>query len=442
MKGAIKNVQLPCSEGASNDGKCKAFPDKLQSLGAVYSIQAVSLRLNKSLSVGFWKLSLENGLEKCFSTTRIDRQSDISFGPDLFSAEEKREGLLVPTSSCRPVCKPGEERYSDPDEAVCCHKCRKCESNYYSNGTRCMRCENGSMPNENSSGCDALPVVDALGDPARFTLMAVCIVFLFILVGTIAIYFRFWTSPIVRASDRPLTLLFLLAMVVSLLLQILLLAFQDNTLCALAHLVSSMSLVSTVAVIVVKTGRMARIYFATRNLRAPQSDWTMMTHAQVIFVFVLLSVCLALQTAEVLLKPPARKLIHTDTETFEVCQEWITGAIAMDSFTAGLILIAAVLAFFTRKLNLNFSEAHFLFLASLSLTLVWTTMRVTYYLVDGRRKVLFRCLFVLAHVFVLWCWLVAPRLYIILWRPRKNSSASLGGIKRVSMRKKMTASAI
>ena len=226
-------------------------------------------------------------------------------------------------------------------------------------------------------------------------------------------------------------------MIVSNLQEILNLGFREGPFCTIGHLVSSISLLGTVTVVVVRTGRMARIYFASSKLKRAGGDWTMMTRAQVLFVSVLLGVFTLLEIAEILLKPPERKRIYTEEKTFEVCQEWLYGAVIMDCCTASLIAIAVVFAFFTRKVILTFSESNYLFLCSLSLFIVWSTMRTAYYLAKDVRKPLWQTMFILAHNFVLWSWLVAPRLYIIVFRPTKLHKYSFKSFANRGARKNL-----
>ena len=429
MKPAVKRTYLPCLGGLPNH-TCQVFPENFQELDAIFNIWAVSRSLNRSHRVGTWELNLNYDWDVANHSFNGWDFHHITYGPDLFSEEEKSEGRTVPTSTCSPKCDDGQEEYTVPSEASCCHYCRNCEDRLYSNAStegRCEHCPNGSLPNANRTQCVQFPIVEALSLPAQYTLASLCFLFFLVLVATTALHFKFWEATVVRASDRPLTILFLSTMMVSILLEIFQLSALEEELCKYSNIISSMSLLGTVLVLVVKTGRKARIYFSTIGFKSFRHTWSLSHSAHMLILSVVYGLVLICKVVEVAEKPPHQEEIHyeADGDTYDLCIEWFPGAVAMDCFTATLIVVAAVFAFFTRKLRENFADAHLLFLCALSLIIVWFTMRSAYYLAEQRRRPLLRSVFVVSHVFILWAWLLAPRVFILLFRPEKRNSVRL-----------------
>ena len=185
-----------------------------------------------------------------------------------------------------------------------CHSCRACGSKEVSNGTRCQKCLTGFRPNTNKTDCIPLPMVETLTSPQRYVHLTLCLAFLLVLSGALALYVRFWNMRVVRASDRILMILFLIAIIVCLLLETLVLIFGEGPFCKYMHLVSSVSLLGTVVVISVKTGRMARIHCASRKMRLARGDWTMTTPTQILCLCAILGLFALGEAVGIWLNPP------------------------------------------------------------------------------------------------------------------------------------------
>ena len=429
MKEAVKKTELSCNHAEEPNKTCPVFPGELQSLGAVLSIYSSSIYCNQTVRIGFWEQRVEHGQQAKYG--HITRWSKVEFGPDLFSDEERKESVDIPTSHCSPTCKDGEEMWTAKHEASCCHSCQSCGSKAVSNGTRCQKCLTGFRPNKTKTYCTPLPIVDrTLTSPQRYVLLTLCLAFLLVLLGTLALYVRFWNMRVVRASDRILMILFLIAIIVCLLLETLVLIFGEGPFCKYMHLVSSVSLLGTVVVISVKTGRMARIHCASRKMRLARGDWTMTTPTQILCLCAILGLFALGEAVGIWLNPPLRKKFHKETFSYQVCIADYTGAVVTDLVTEIVIFVTGVMAFFTRKLmNVTFAQANHLFMSTLLLNTLWPTVRTAYYLAEEIHRPLLGPMFVLFHTFILWSWPVAPVLHIALHKPQGRRRSLLRSIR-------------
>ena len=85
--------------------------------------------------------------------------------------------------------------------------------------------------NTNKTDCIPLPMVETLTSPQLYVHLTLCLAFLLVLSGALALYVRFWNMRVVRASDRILMILFLIEIIVCLLLETLVLIFGEGPFC-------------------------------------------------------------------------------------------------------------------------------------------------------------------------------------------------------------------
>ena len=436
LRTAIKTAEVPCSNGK---GDCAVFPGKLQEFVPEYHIVAASMKLGKAAWLGFWKA---DGFRE--SPTNISMEMDkslISFGRELFDNDDEKSDLpefvdaskRIPISSCSTACQPGfGVSLSFP---ACCHDCVPCGGAHVSLGgfSRCQPCNAGSRPNVNHTVCQALPIV-FISSSVRIGVFVASVAMIIVLGTTLAVVVFFRKTALIRSSDPFLMITLLIAMIAGFLGGSIHLIHPSAAACIVMRLLDTSSLLSSTVVLLVKTSRLARIQFMSRSFRRVRSSWSMMNPAQLSIAACLFIVGILIEVGFLISSPVKKGFRYTNTRTYEVCiiPSWLI--ISMDSYIILLILVTAVLAFFIRKLPLNYNEAHLLFLTSFSQCVLWGILRPTYYLSLREDRNFLGILLVMMHMTAIWLWLCVPRLYAIIFRPhRRNQRRSTVSTLRFSI---------
>lgn len=418
MRQAISNIKLPCPDDPGNH-LCQVFPNETQALRPRFWIFAVNLTGHYSGPVGSWSVESDGTLPKVLLPL-----GDVTFGKGLFESDEQRVALGgIPLSSCTPFCKLGEGRTPRQSEGVCCYECRNCSERSVSNGTRCITCKEGFQPSKNLSVCEPLPLAEPLSHVAAIILSSLLAGFLLLLIFTGSVFFYYRQTTIVKSADRFLTSLFLVSMTLNILLELVMLNVFIEESCTAIIFAGSMLMYSTLAVLVVKTIRMARIYFSARRMRGSlRRKWSMMTSGQVVIFIAIMLIALVGEILKVLLAPPKIHIIHRRTVTYELCFPTNAAIIGTQVLMGSLILTAIILAFLARKLSLTIHDERLLFMAAFSVAIVWIADRGVNTLAEKEDQPILLILLILAQNFILWVWMVAPRLYILLFRPQRRNA--------------------
>ena len=421
-RDAMKRLKFPCH----GSERCEVFPGNFQELVPQYVFTTIDFVSVSYPVVGTWRATN-------FTISPGSVQMKMDFGPAFFGRKLYPKSawkdlppfvsgnVSVPTSSCTPVCKAGWGKLTAPNpQPVCCHVCKPCVGQQYSSGgsiADCKPCEPGFAANMNKTQCIPLPVEQIRDQPILFGLsMLMVIVCEALFGGTIVLFVRFANSDVVR-FDQKLSLSILLAMVVSTLGCGIHLISTTSTACTASRLLTIIPAMWMSCCVLVKTSRLARIHFITKKLKSSvRRRWSLTTSAQVLAIFGVLLIGLPLELFTIFADPPRIYYSHEADVTLAVCLSSETGVapILVDTYLLSLIILTVVLAFFTRKLPLNFNEARLLFMESFTQCAIWAILRPPYYLATLPSKEKLDQGLVFLNVIAIWLWLYLPRCYALL----------------------------
>ena len=438
LKTAVKNIQLQCGNAS-----CFVFPENLTELLPSYHITAVNLAIHKAPWVGSWNVL--GDIENAITGELVIDDSLVTFGKNLFPDDFRFEDSfnqsyvmgdqMFPVSSCSDPCKPGFGRAAGPVASPgCCHVCTQCSDAQFSPGGmegRCLACPDGMRQNQTRSGCVELPE-EHLG-VVTMAVVSLCVALMIVVnLFSMGLYVYHRRTKLVRSSDIALSLTALIAIECGLVTILLHLFLVELVGCDSTRLLTLSSLLLTASIILVKTGRLARIHFLSKNLSKRVHRWTMTSFAQGIFIASIASFGIGTEAILMIIRPSKLKREYTSTVTYKVCSTPSIRTISSDVYLLSAVLLTACLAFFTRKLPVNFNEAQLLFLASFSLSAIWIALRPVYYLpasvATDHSKERLDVVLVLTSFVVLWVWLFAPRLYALICRPhRRNRTVRVPG---------------
>ena len=330
-----------------------------------------------------------------------------------------------PKSECSEQCPPGTRKsFTSP----CCWQCLPCLGGTISpsaGSESCSECPIGTKSNQAKTECVALPSANiSYGSASGILILTFATIGVVVALLCLAALYKFWNSPIVKASNQELNLVLLLAT-----LSLLSLAFIDvfisaNVICKIIYPLRYLTYNFCLSILLVK------VLLISSAFQVPiftSLEFTSLTNkAQVGIVIASLTPLLSVLLPWMLLDPPFKKeYIHPKLYIFNECKAY-SGSLGKSLFLATCfyiffqMLLSSFCAFKIRNIPENFSEAKriafstYIFLFSL---LCYHPVELS---LDGWYVTVVDCVTTLLSAYGFLCCLFLPKMYILFFRPEMN----------------------
>ena len=336
----------------------------------------------------------------------------------------------APKSECLDQCPEGTRKSIT---SPCCWQCVRCPRgtiNTISGSENCTQCSPGKRSNEARTKCVDLPLINM-----NYSSLGGIVVLAFLALGimgtllSFAVYCRFWNTPIVKASNRTLSLTLLVIILMMLSLTLLDLLEPTDTICKIIYPWRYMTYNLCLSILLAKVLRISSAFQIQIRLCCSISSFT--NRMQVALIITLQFILLLLLLPWLLLDPPfSTKHILTDHYIFIECKaySYVTGKVLfMLTFSCVLLqmLLCVFSSFKIRNIPENLGEAKriafsmYIFMFSL---LVYHPVEFS---VDGWYVTVVDCVTTVLTSYGFLCCIFLPKVYIITLRPELNNSGAL-----------------
>ncbi|NP_001092975.1 vomeronasal 2 receptor, 76 precursor [Rattus norvegicus] len=332
----------------------------------------------------------------------------------------------IPQSVCSESCTPGFRKVILESKPACCFDCTPCPENEISNETgmdQCFKCPETHYTSAEKKHCLKKTVTFlAYDDPLGKGLTFVSLGFSALTIFVIGTFVNHRDTPIVKANNRTLSYILLVTLTLCFLCPLLFIGLPNTATCILQQNVFGILFTVALSTVLAKTTTVVIAFKITAPGR--KERWLLISQAPNFIIPVCTLIQVLLSGIWLGTSPPFVDMdAHSEHGYIIIlCNKGSTFAFYCTLAYLGVMAFGSYLmAFLSRNLPDTFNEAKFLSFSMLVFCCVWVTFLPVYHSTTGKFMVAMEVFSILASSASILSLIFAPKCYIILFRPERNT---------------------
>ncbi|XP_042269975.1 extracellular calcium-sensing receptor-like [Thunnus maccoyii] len=343
-----------------------------------------------------------------------------------------RTGKMVPTSVCSNVCPMGTRKAEIKGRPTCCFDCIPCADGTIANSTGaadCTPCPQEYWSNDRKDKC--IPkTIEFLTyyEPMGRALTVVSLLGVTLSLATMTIFIHSRDTPVIKASNSELSCFLLFSLSLCFLCPLTFIGRPTVWTCMLRHTAFGVTFALCISCVLGKTIVVVTAFKATFPGSKVAGKFGPAQQRIIVCSCTLIQIVICVLWLK--LNPPFPDMVFRYSNK-KIVLECNTGSEAAFYAVLGYIgllaIICLVLAFLARKLPDNFNEAKFITFSMLIFCAVWITFIPAYVSSPGKFTVAVEIFAILSSAYGLLICIFAPKCYIILIKPERNTKKHIMG---------------
>ena len=282
-----------------------------------------------------------------------------------------------------------------------------------------MPCADGYISNHERTECAKVDENFLQWEsPLSIVLLVFCFLGLVLVLFIIAVFRKYSATPVVKASNRDVSLVHLTSHALVFLLPLLYIGRPNEPMCIIRLNVFPVLFTFITAIIFLKTDRIVRIF--NSKARLTKRSRLLSNKGQYVLTTILTLIPI-LGTAIYLIQRPITISKEMENEKYTIhCQNEEACQFLQLTYILLLALLCTFEAFHARKLPESFNEGKFICFSMFAFVLMWVGYVPVCLDVTGSTKQFMTCLFIILINFLTVTPIYLPKIHIILLRPEEN----------------------
>uniref|UniRef100_A0A672GAH1 Olfactory receptor C family, v3 n=1 Tax=Salarias fasciatus TaxID=181472 RepID=A0A672GAH1_SALFA len=337
-----------------------------------------------------------------------------------------KEDEIVPTALCSDICPVGTRKAQIKGKPTCCFDCIPCADGTIANTTGasdCTPCPQEYWSNERKNEC-VPKTIEFLTyhEPLGIAITVVSLLGALLSLATTVLFIHYRETPIIKASNTELSCFLLFSLFLCFLCPLTFIGRPTVLTCMLRHTAFGVTFAFCNSCVLGKTIVVVTAFKASVPGSKLAGKFGPAQQRIIVCSCTLIQILICVLWLK--LNPPFPDMVfrYSNKKIVLECNPGSEAAFySVLGYIGILAIICLALAFLARKLPDNFNEAKFITFSMLIFCAVWITFIPAYISSPGKFTVAVETFAILSSAFGLFVSIFAPKCYIILWKPEKNT---------------------